>query len=241
MKYVRRLTLGLAAMLAVAPAFADVTASSSTDPSGSLRSQIGALFGIERDQMREMAPERIETIAATFAPAPKRSGFRLFGRKDTGTAPDMYSKVWLASQPTPRIENRQVQCLSEALYFEARGESVKGQFAVAEVILNRVDSDRYPDTVCGVVNQGTGRKYACQFTYTCDGLPERITEPGAWEQVQKVARIAIQGAPRSLTQGATHYHTNYVNPRWARQYTKTAQIGIHIFYRQYYPGRTASR
>jgi spore germination cell wall hydrolase CwlJ-like protein len=121
-------------------------------------------------------------------------------------------------------------CLSEALYFEARGESVKGQFAVAEVILNRVASSRFPDTVCAVIRQGTGRKYACQFTYTCDGIPERIHEPKAFERVGKIARIMLDGAPRNLTSGATFYHTTAVNPRWARKFRRTAKMGVHLFY-----------
>ena len=121
-------------------------------------------------------------------------------------------------------------CLTEALYFEARGESVKGQFAVAEVILNRVASQRFPDTVCAVIRQGTGRKYACQFTYTCDGIPERIREPKAYERVGKVARIMLDGAPRSLTNGATFYHTTAVRPRWAKKFRRTAKMGVHLFY-----------
>ncbi|KUF12013.1 cell wall hydrolase [Pseudoponticoccus marisrubri] len=124
------------------------------------------------------------------------------------------------------------RCLAEALYFEARGESLKGQMAVAEVIMNRVDSPRYPNSVCGVINQGTGRKYACQFTYTCDGHPEHIAEPGAWERVGQVARKMLSGAPRTLTKGATHYHTTAVNPKWARVFPRTAAIGVHRFYRE---------
>lgn len=141
-----------------------------------------------------------------------------------------FSRSWLASQPQPS-GNENWQCLAEALYFEARGETLKGQFAVAEVIVNRVKSARFPDSVCGVINQGTGRKYQCQFTYTCDGNAEKIKERRAYEQVGKVARAVIDGRAPALTSGATHYHTTAVNPNWARVYTKTAKIGVHIFYR----------
>lgn len=134
--------------------------------------------------------------------------------------------------------DEQWRCLTEALYFEARGESVRGQFAVAEVILNRVDSPRFPDTICKVVYQGTGRKFECQFTYSCDGNKETIREPEAWEEVGKVAKLMIRGAPRALTRGATHYHTKSVSPRWSRVYPLTVTIGTHKFYRQ--PTRTAS-
>ncbi len=142
-----------------------------------------------------------------------------------------YSKAWLATQPKARGDS-QWRCLAEALYFEARGESVKGQFAVAEVIMNRVSSPRYPDTACGVINQGTGRKYACQFTYTCDGKAEVIAEPKAFERVGKIAKIMVNGAKRPLTKGATHYHTKAVNPNWARKFPRTATIGFHYFYKQ---------
>jgi hypothetical protein len=124
------------------------------------------------------------------------------------------------------------RCLTEALYFEARGESVRGIFAVAEVILNRVDSSNYPDTVCDVIYQGTGRKFECQFSYSCDGLKETISEPRAYEKVGKVARLMLDGAPRRLTEGATHYHTKSVRPSWSEVYERTATIGYHHFYRQ---------
>ena len=134
----------------------------------------------------------------------------------------------------PRAKgDAQWDCLAEALYFEARGESVRGQFAVAEVIMNRVDSPSFPNSVCGVIRQGTGRKFACQFTYTCDGAKEVIHEPAAYHTVSKVAKILLEGAPRSLTKGATYYHTSKVRPAWARKFAKTASIGVHYFYRRH--------
>ncbi|WP_121632142.1 cell wall hydrolase [Tropicibacter alexandrii] len=157
----------------------------------------------------------------------------------TYATPGMYSKAWLSGQPKAK-GNDEWKCLAEALYFEARGETVKGQFAVAEVILNRVKSKRFPNSVCGVVKQGTGRKYACQFTYTCDGRPEAIHEPSSWERVGKIARAALTGkAPLDLTDGATHYHTTAVSPKWARKYTRITQIGVHVFYRHTW--KSASR
>lgn len=148
-----------------------------------------------------------------------------------------YTKDWLDQLPEA-TGDKEFRCLAEALYFEARGESVRGQFAVAEVILNRVDSTRFPDTLCGVINQGTGKKYQCQFTYTCDGHKEVIHEKRAYERVSKVARAAIDGKSKEMTSGATHYHTKAVKPSWSRVYKETARIGVHIFYRHNY--RTAS-
>lgn len=148
-----------------------------------------------------------------------------------------FSKKWLDAQPAANGGD-ELDCLAQALYFEARGETVKGQFAVAEVILNRVKSERFPQSACGVINQGTGRKYQCQFTYTCDGRKEVINEPRAYERVSKVARAALDGVAPKLTEGATHYHTKAVKPRWSKVYTKTTAIGTHIFYRHTW--RTAS-
>ncbi|WP_299040874.1 cell wall hydrolase [uncultured Tateyamaria sp.] len=148
-----------------------------------------------------------------------------------------FSRSWVDAQPKAK-GGAHWKCLSEALYFEARGETVKGQFAVAEVIMNRVRSARFPDNVCGVINQGTGKRYQCQFTYTCDGNPETIHEPRAFERVSKVARAVLDGRAPDLTKGATHYHTTAVRPQWARVYTKTAAIGVHVFYRHTF--RTAS-
>lgn len=140
------------------------------------------------------------------------------------------SRAWIDSLPK-KTGGADWKCLTEALYFEARGETIAGQFAVAEVILNRVDSKVFPDTVCGVIRQGTGKRYQCQFTYTCDGHPEAIHEPAAFERVGKVARLMLDGADRRLTKGATHYHTKAVRPRWSRTFPRTATIGVHHFYR----------
>ena len=131
-------------------------------------------------------------------------------------------------------------CLAEALYFEARGEDPEGQAAVAEVILNRVDSPAYPDSVCAVVGQvadGSGGG-GCQFSYRCDGLPDAIRERRAWAEVGRVARAMLDDAPRTLTDGATYYHASSVSPSWADAFPRTASIGAHLFYRE--PLRLAS-
>lgn len=148
-----------------------------------------------------------------------------------------FSRSWVDAQPMAQGDE-QWRCLSEALYFEARGETIKGQFAVAEVIHNRVKSSRFPGSLCAVIKQGTGRKYQCQFTYTCDGYKDTIAEKKAFERVSKVARASIDGSAAILTHGATHYHTKFVRPSWARVYKETVRIGVHIFYRHNY--RTAS-
>jgi len=152
------------------------------------------------------------------------------GEASGGAGQLTYSMDELNARPTAS-GGAAWQCLAEALYFEARGESLKGQIAVAEVILNRVESKRFPNSVCGVIRQGTGRKYACQFTYTCDGLPENVNEPAAYKRVGKVARMMLDGAPRNLSGGALFYHTTAVNPRWARSFQRTTRLGVHLFYK----------
>lgn len=123
-------------------------------------------------------------------------------------------------------------CLTEALYHEARGETLIGQLAVAEVILNRVDSPRYPDSVCGVVAQGESNAPYCQFSYRCDGKSDGMTEGSMRDLMGKIAWVMMNGKPRILTGKATHYHTNAVSPRWAAKLVRTARIGDHIFYRR---------
>jgi spore germination cell wall hydrolase CwlJ-like protein len=157
--------------------------------------------------------------------------------REEGPVEVTYSREWIDARPTASGDE-QWACLSEALYFEARGETVKGQFAVGEVILNRVLSTRFPDTPCGVIKQGTGKLFQCQFTYTCDGRAERIAEQGAYDRVGKVARLMLDGAAGDLTGGATYYHNQSVRPSWSRKFTKTASIGVHVFYKPDY--RTAS-
>ena len=207
-----------------APVFADVTISSSNDPTVEIGSSMSRLIGAEHSGLSAIETARLRQLVSPVAPKvsliPERKPIPV-----TRTA------SWLSKQPVAK-GGPAWRCLAEALYFEARGESVPGQFAVAEVILNRVDSARYPDSVCAVINQGNGKKYQWQFTYTCDGHAEHISEPKAFERVGKVARLMLDGAARSLTNGATHYHTQSVNPAWASVYPRTATIGYHHFYKQ---------
>lgn len=168
----------------------------------------------EAEGLHGISAERIKTLVR----APQNGGAVEFTRG------------WIDAQPNAQ-GGAEWRCMTEALYFEARGETVKGMFAVAEVIMNRVKSARFPDSICGVVNQGTGKRYQCQFSYNCDGHAETIREHGAFERVAKVAQLALGGSVPRLTEGATHYHTTAVRPRWSRTYTRTARIGVHIFYR----------
>ncbi len=123
-----------------------------------------------------------------------------------------------------RYDERDLNCLAEAIYHEARGESPRGQAAVAEVILNRVDSRQFASSVCAVVNQPS------QFSYTIGGR-KAIGNKAAYLRARDIARRALAGAPRVLTGGATYFHTPAVSPSWSRRFQRTVQIGQHIFYR----------
>ncbi|MGD9816318.1 MAG: cell wall hydrolase [Hyphomonadaceae bacterium] len=136
-----------------------------------------------------------------------------------------------APSDEPRIDARQHRCLSQAIYYEARGETQRGQVAVAEVIMNRVASRHYPNSICGVVYQGSHRATGCQFTFTCDGSLRHQPRGRAWDRAQRVATAVMSGYARPLTQHATHYHTTGVNPVWNSGLVRTTQIGVHVFYR----------
>lgn len=128
-------------------------------------------------------------------------------------------------------KNAQVQCMAQAIYYEARSETFAGQKAVGEVVLNRAASKHFPSTVCGVVFQGSQRATGCQFSFTCDGSMDKSPYGKAWDRSQMLAEYLIIGAHKPMTAKATHYHTTNVNPKWASSVHPTRQIGSHKFYR----------
>lgn len=201
---------------------AEMTVSQSNDPTVAVGMNLTALLGQEKAAFGAVSGARLEAIVTPPVSKSKTSKSR------TGGGKIAYDSVWLASQPAAK-GGAEFECLATALYFEARGEGIKGQAAVAEVILNRVENPKFPKTICGVVNQSNGR--GCQFSFTCDGYSDRIREQASWGVARKIARAMIDGAPRQLTDGATYFHTPSVRPSWARRFELTAKIGRHIFYR----------
>jgi spore germination cell wall hydrolase CwlJ-like protein len=137
-----------------------------------------------------------------------------------------------------RKKIRDIQCLSTAMYFEARGEPSRGQFIVGRVILNRVASRYYPDDICEVVYQNAHMKNACQFSFACDGEPNRVRDTAAWQQIKRRAqylvdcddKCSLAALGRSDLWTSTHYHADYVSPNWAKKLQRTGQVGRHIFY-----------
>jgi hypothetical protein len=126
-----------------------------------------------------------------------------------------------------------LQCMTQAVYYEAAYEPLQGRRAVAQVVLNRVRHPAFPNSVCGVVYQGSNQR-VCQFSFTCDGSLNRKPSAAAWAAAEAVAREALTGYVERSVGQATHYHANYVSPYWAPKLTKISQLGAHIFYR--WPG-----
>lgn len=126
---------------------------------------------------------------------------------------------------------RAMQCLAQAIYYEAASESDAGQRAVAQVVLNRVAHPAYPNTVCGVVYQGSYRKTGCQFTFTCDGALARQPSRFGWERARRIAQDMLNGGVYAPIGLATHYHTIEINPYWASSLDPVGTIGAHRFYR----------
>lgn len=144
----------------------------------------------------------------------------------------------ITANGAPGWSEDEARCLAEGMYFEARGESVRGQLAVGRVIMNRVASDAYPNTICGVVYQNDDKPNRCQFSFACDGKADVITEKTVWNDIQGYAAWLLANhakpgeAPQllALLGDSTHYHADYVNPRWAKVLTLTVRIGRHLFY-----------
>jgi spore germination cell wall hydrolase CwlJ-like protein len=124
------------------------------------------------------------------------------------------------------------KCLAEAVYFEARGEAVRGQIAVAQVVMNRAFSGFYPNTVCAVVYQNKHRHLACQFTFACDNVADVVREPDMWDRARKIAKAMLDGQLWLPEVGkSTHYHAYWVHPSWVNEMRKMYKFGVHTFYR----------
>jgi spore germination cell wall hydrolase CwlJ-like protein len=138
-------------------------------------------------------------------------------------------RLGLTGKPRAKAE----KCLADAIYFEARGEPIRGQMAVAQVVMNRVFSGRYPNNVCGVVYQNANRRLACQFTFACEGKNlSRIDEPEMWTQAKRIAKDTLDGKIWLAEVGhATHYHAYWVHPSWVHEMARVYKLGVHTFYR----------
>ncbi|WP_283195259.1 cell wall hydrolase [Rhizobium sp. AN80A] len=187
---------------------------------------------------------KADVLATAYAPAApdyaRQSPFDsiLTDKADDGRfVPKIGPKdhAWAASVlPASVFSPAEQQCLASGVYFEARGETVKGQAAVAQVILNRVRNPAYPKTICGVVYQNEDWRNRCQFSFACDNIKDRVNSPANWRIARDVA-MAVTAGRIWLPQvgSATHYHAVYVRPAWAKTMEKVGRIGMHVFYRTY--------
>ena len=135
-------------------------------------------------------------------------------------------------------DSRDLDCLTQAVYYEARGEGRAGMQAVAQVVLNRTRHGAFPRTVCGVVYQGASRRTGCQFSFTCNGAMRQGVNRAAWSRARAVASAALSGEVYAPVGNATHFHTTGVSPRWRHSLVRVNQVGTHIFYR--FGGRSGS-
>ncbi len=126
---------------------------------------------------------------------------------------------------------RDLACLTDAVYYEARGENMAGQAAVAQVVLNRVRHPAFPKSVCGVVFQRAGGGDGCQFSFVCDGSMRHAREPGAWRRAEEIAARALDGSVMASIGNATHFHVVGLDPGWGPRLLRVAQVGLHVFYR----------
>lgn len=185
----------------------------------------------------------VSAYAPDAVPETKEPFQALFGaakyEQELPPPEDPENPHWWAQKPLPlSVGTRKEQkCLAEAIYFEARGEEEEGQVAVAQVVLNRVKNPSYPNSICGVVYQNKHKRNRCQFSFACDGIRDRIASPGAWKTAQRLTKEVLDGKRYlKMVDASTHYHADYVNPRWAKSMAKRGKIGLHIFYKTYAGG-----
>jgi spore germination cell wall hydrolase CwlJ-like protein len=206
-----------AAALVLLPARQPATAAVTVElPKAQAAALVQATSGNALDDMRATGDEaRILNAALPFANGPLHAANRFVLSGDS------------------LDQSRALLCLTQAVYYEAGFEPMEGRRAVAQVVLNRLRHPAFPKSVCGVVYQGAGTG-TCQFTFVCDGALYRKPAADAWREAEKVARAALSGYVETAVGEATHYHADYVAPRWAPLLAKVAEIGQHIFYR--WPG-----
>jgi spore germination cell wall hydrolase CwlJ-like protein len=187
-------------------------------------------------------PVRPEAVAPATAPPVQEMTPFAVRQIAPSDAQKLNAAVPLASGPNPaaapfvlktdaKTYARALECLSQAIYYEAALEPEEGQRGVAQVVLNRMRHPAYPASVCAVVYQGAERPTGCQFSFTCDGSLARAPMRAYWDRARRLADEALKGYVAAPVGNATHYHADYAAPYWAPTLTKNAVIGAHIFYR----------
>ena len=173
----------------------------------------------------------LRTVEYTLKRDPDSSMSRYAMRDRDGAA--LLTLASFRAEEVQRAEtiDSELMCMAQAVYYESAREPLEGQLAVAEVIANRMQDHRYPDTACGVVFQGATRTTGCQFTFTCDGALQTKPKGENWERAKRIAAHVLMNLNEERTGGATHYHATYVDPIWNSGLIQTNKVGLHIFYR----------
>jgi len=190
----------------------------------------------QRDRQSQMLAARLEGAgAANLLPGQSGRSGPLMLRASFGSGFNVGGPSLLQNGPfqlgNALESSRELECLADAVYYEARGETPSGQAAVAQVVLNRVRHPAFPKSICGVVFQGAYHRTGCQFSFACDGSMRRARDLGAWARARKVASRTLAGTMSSEVGSATHFHTINVSPGWGPRLLRVAQVGMHIFYR----------
>lgn len=197
-------------------------------------SQTAALAGASLF-LTAVAPQDETKLPGEFEappPAAVKSGGQWEGLLKNASLSPEEPKTLFGGLTEDEFRARELRCMATAIYFEARDEPVKGQIAVAQVVMNRIRSPFYPKTVCGVVYQGERNRHGCQFSFTCTGKRNAVKEKEEWATAVKLAKQVIAGEVWLNEVGyATHYHATYVHPPWRHELDKITQIGGHIFYK----------
>lgn len=165
-----------------------------------------------------------------YRPITPEEALRENAKREFSQRPDSPAAAFILKASASNRE-RAIECLTQAIYYEAATEDVDGQKAVAQIVLNRMRHPGYPSSVCGVVYEGSERSTGCQFTFTCDGSLARIPVQSLWKLARRIATEALSGKVFGSVGHSTHYHADYVLPYWADSLDKSVQIGRHIFYR----------
>jgi hypothetical protein len=200
--------------------------------SGQAATQTAAIAGAELF-LSAFAPRSEPVLPEGFALASaKPSGGEWAGLLKNASLSPEQPKSLFGGLTEDEFRARELRCMAVAIYFEARDEPIKGQIAVAQVIMNRIRSPFYPKTICGVVYQGERNRHGCQFSFTCTGKHNSVKEKPEWATSVKLAKQVIAGEVWLDEVGyATHYHATYVHPPWRHELDKICQIGGHIFYK----------
>jgi len=188
--------------------------------------------------------ELTEAVLMSYIARTRNAALDAIEAADAGSKPALdeamlaqyVSAKFVPTEKKVKMADDERLCLTQAIYHEARGESEDGQWAVANIIINRALNKKYPSTICGVVFQNADKgKYRCQFTFACDGRSDMGTERRAWQRSMEIAEAAFAefqrgDRPDVLPKSALFYHTTAVAPSWSRTFRRVAAIGSHVFY-----------